>query len=191
VNTDQLIDFIDAMCQVGESDRFSLGGDDAALKFADSFRELAITNFTESRELLFGIKRILRDYASRVLRDQVNEALAKPRFGNVNAGFRGTYQWTVNFKPQEPTEGTEGVEHPDGVDPGYLQLKFGPSARLANTGNDGWLKTVPTPNYAHVFITWNGEVRQSTVTLHEVVHGLPEDDFRLRDEIVDFIKNSD
>ena len=69
------------MCQVGESDRLSLGGDDADLKFADDFRELAVTNFNEGRELLFEVKRILKDYGSRVLRDQVNEALGEPHFG--------------------------------------------------------------------------------------------------------------
>jgi hypothetical protein len=189
VNTEQLIDFIDAMCQVGESDRLSFGGDDAALKFADAFRELAITNFNESRELLFEVKRILKDYGTRVLRDQVNEALAETRFGNVDASYRGSYQWTVNFQPQDVAEGTEGVKHPDGGDLGRLQLKFGPSAQFANTGNPLWLKTVLNPNYAHIFITWNREVRQSAVTLRDVVHGLPEDDLRLRDEIVDFIKS--
>ena len=178
VKTEQLIDFIDAMCQVGESDRLSLGGDDAALKFADTFRELAIINFNESRALLFEVKRILKDYGSRVLRDQVNEAIAETRFGNVDANYRGTYQWTVTFEPQQAAHRTGGVEHPDGGYLGRLQLKFGPSARFANTGNPRWLKTVPNPNYAHIFITWNREVRQSTVTLREVVHGLPEDDLR-------------
>jgi hypothetical protein len=191
VNTEQLIDFIDAMCQVGESDRLSLGGDDAALKFADNFRELAVTNFNESRGLLFEVKRILKDYSSRVLREQVNEALTEERFGKINANYAGRWQWTVNIDPHEPAENTGGEKHPDGGDLGRLQLKFGPSAQLANAGNETWLKTVPAPNYAHVFITWNREVRQSAVTLLEVVRGLDDYDVRLRDEIVEFIKNSE
>ena len=71
-----------------------------------------------------------------------------------------------------------------------MQLKFGPSAWFANTHESFWVTKVSKPNYANLFITWNQEVRQSAVTLAEVVDGIPEDDFRLRDEILDFIKSS-
>jgi len=165
VNDKHIIDFIDAMCQTGEANRLSLGREED-LRFADEFRELAVSNFNEGRELLFRIKSILKDYGSRVLRDQVNEALGEPHFGEVNAGYQGSYQWTINFRPSVPHAVPEGAKPPVDGGAGLMQLKFGPSAWFANTHEPSpWVTRVSEPNYANLFITWNQEVRQSAVTL--------------------------
>ena len=120
VNDKHLIDFIDAMCQAGEANRLSLGrGED--IRFADEFRELAVSDFNEGRELLFTVKSILKDYGSRVLRDQVNEALGEPHFGEVNAGYQGSYQWTINFRPSVPPAVPEGAKPPDDGGAGLMQ----------------------------------------------------------------------
>ena len=79
-----------------------------------------------------------------------------------------------------------------------LQLKFGPSAWHANEekggdwGTDAWEETVPAgqADYSQLFITRNRKaIRQSVVPLREVIEGLAPDDFRLRDEIVRFVRD--
>ena len=80
-----------------------------------------------------------------------------------------------------------------------LQLKFGPSAWMANEEkrgdwrNDTWEETVPLgqADYSRIFVTrrtGRKSIRQSVVTLREVLDGLSVDDFRLRDEIVRFVR---
>lgn len=104
---------------------------------------------------------------------------------DVSARFQGSYEWTVNFFTTGKSEA-------------ILQLKFGPTAWYANEEkhadwpNDTWEETVPVgqADYSHLFITRNRKaIRQSVVALREVLEGLSPDDFRLRDEIVRFIRD--
>jgi hypothetical protein len=183
MNDDALIDFIEAMCTTGEAGHY--GGrpiEAAAVQFADSLREQAKAQFDESRELLRRIKTALRNYATDVLKAQVNEELGQQYITSVNARFQGSYEWTVNF---DATGESEAV----------LQLKFGPSAWYANEGGQHdfgkgtFEETVPVDqaDYSHLFITRKKAIRQSVVTLREALEGLSRDDFRLRGELVRFV----
>ena len=183
---DTLIDFIEAMCRTGEAGRYAwIPVENASVQFADHIREQAKAQFDESRETLQRIKATLRSYAAEILKGQVNKKLGREYISEVKADFQGFYQWTVNFFTTDESEAA-------------LQLKFGPSAWMANAtkrgdwGNDTWEETVPLAeaDYSRIFITrrtGRKSIRQSVVTLREVLDGLSSDDFRLRDEIVRFV----
>lgn len=186
MNDERLIDFIEAMCKTGEAGRYGWTPvENAAVQFADHLREQAKAHFDESREMLQRVKAALRSYAALVLKDQVNKELGQEYINEVRVGFQGLYQWTVNLFTTGESEAV-------------LQLKFGPSAWMANEekrgdwGNDTWEETVPLgqADYSRIFITRRAgrkSIRQSVVTLREVLDGLSLDDFRLRDEIVRFV----
>ncbi len=186
MNDDALIDFIEAMCRTGEAGRYGwIPVENAAVQFADHAREQAKAQFDESREMLQRVKAALRSYAALVLKDQVNKELGQEYISEVRVGFQGPYQWTVNLFTTGESEA-------------LLQLKFGPSAWMANEekrgdwGNDTWEETIPLgqADYSRIFITrrtGRKRIRQSVVTLREVLDGLSLDDFRLRDEIVRFV----
>jgi hypothetical protein len=186
MNDEALIDFIDAMCRTGEAGRYAWRPvEPAAVQFADELRQQAKAQFDESRELLQRAKAALRNYATEVLKGQVNEELGHEYITDVRVGFQGRYEWTVNFFTTGKSEAV-------------LQLKFGPSAWYANEekggdwGTDAWEETVPVgqADYSHLFITRNRKaIRQSVVTLREVIEGLSPDDFRLRDEVVRFVRD--
>ena len=190
MNDDALIDFIDAMCRTDEAGRYGLRPvEPAAVQFADELRQQAKAQFDESRELLQRAKAALKNYATEVLKGQVNEKLLHELgyeyITDVTARSQGMYEWTVNFF-------TTGV--PEAV----LQLKFGPTAWWANEKKygdwpgDAWEETVSVgqANYSQLFITRNRKaIRQSVVAVREVIEGLSPDDFRLRDEIVRFVRD--
>ena len=186
MNDDALIDFIDAMCRTGEAGRYGYKPiEPAAVRFADELREQAKAQFHESREFLQRAKATLRNYASEFLQRQVNDELGHEYLTDVSTGFQGRYEWTVNFFAA-------------GEAKAVLQLKFGPSAWHANEewvadwADDAWEETVPVSeaDYSRLFITRNRKaIRQSVVTLREVIDGLAPDDFRLRDEIVRFVRD--
>ena len=102
---------------------------------------------------------------------------------SVTASYQGSYEWTVNFN-------ATGESEP------VLQLKFGPSAWYANEEDRDdrgatWEETVPVAeaDYSRLFITRKKAIRQSVVTLGEALEGLSPDDYRLRDEIVRFVRD--
>ena len=76
-----------------------------------------------------------------------------------------------------------------------LQLKFGPSAWFANEQDPEWKRIVDRviADYSHLFLTHPkfGEIRQSVVTLQEVLDGIMPDDRRLHDEILQLLRRSD
>ena len=184
MNDDDLIRFIDAMCNTRQAERYRQGSESSAVNFADMLRERALEQFGESRELLQRIKATLRTYCSGVLKAQVNEALADERITDVSANFQGIYQWTINFRIPGETGGSEAP----------LQVKFGPSAWFANEKDDYWNRTVPAAeaDYSRLFLTRGPtkEIRQSAVRLLEVLDGIAPSDLRLRDEIVTLIRES-
>lgn len=142
-------------------------------------------SLTKAGELLQRLKATLRNYSAEVLRAQVNDELGYDYITNVAARFQGSYEWTVNFFTTGKSEAV-------------LQLKFGPSAWYANADkhrdwpHDTWEETIPAgqADDSHVFITRNGKaIRQSVVTVRDVLEGPSRDDFRLRDEIVRFVRD--
>jgi len=181
----ELISFVDVMCASGESERFGVVPIELAKSdFGETLKEQAMARFDESRGLLQRVKERLKNYGQQVLKGQVNAALGSGFVTKVSANYAGIYQWTVNF-----TVAGEENESPLG-----FQLKFGPSAWHANEKDKYWKKTVPAhvADYTSLFLTSSRtkEVRQSAVTLLEVLDGLSTDDCRLRDEIVQLIEGN-
>jgi hypothetical protein len=185
VDDQHVIEFINALCSTGEAGRYrDLPHESAAINFADHLREQALDRFMEGRELLSRVKQALRGYSIQTLKAHVNAAMGREYISDVSATFSGIYQWTVNFI---------ATGEPEAV----LQLKFGPSAWYANAGgrgdwgSDTWKETVPVDqaDYTRLFITSPKalEIRQSAVTIAEVLGDLSFDDYRLRDEIIQLI----
>jgi hypothetical protein len=184
MNDASLIDFVEAMCRTGEAARYrSVPIEPESIQFADDLRDLAKVQFDDSRALLQRVKAALRSYGADILKTQINEALGRERIHAVTANWSGGYQWSINFLAPGESE------------PAF-QLKFGPSAWMANqaTHDDSgseWEENVPpdSVDYSHVFITRRSRpsIRQSDLTLRDVLADLPPDDFRLRDEIVEFV----
>jgi hypothetical protein len=116
---------------------------------------------------------------------QLNESLGADFVRGVNIRYQGIHQWTINLQVDD-----EGA--PIGEE--RLQIKFGPSAWMANEENTAWRHTVDsaTADYSHLFLTRARfrEVRQSAVTIQEVLDGISADDRRLHDEIVAFWRHT-
>ena len=182
----QVLDFIIAMCATGEAGRYGeQRHSSAAERFANDVAEQARERFGEGREMLGRVKVRLRNYAAQVLKGQLDATLGNGFVSNVSARYAGTYQWTINF--DVPDEGETFGEH-------RLQLKFGPSAWFANEKDAHWKRTVDpeVADYSRLFLTRAStrEVRQSDVTLEEVLDGLTPSDLRLHDEILKLLKDS-
>ncbi len=182
----ELLDFLTAMCATGAAGYYRIQKQDtAALQFSEAVADQARERFGEGREVLQRVKNRLKHYCTNVLQLQLNETRPEGlSMSNVSAPLAGIYQWTVGFDVQDEGEDT-GAE--------WLQLKFGPSAWFANEQDAEWRHTVDkaTVDYAHLFITRprNLEIRQSTVTLQQVLDGLAPDDRRLHDEIIALWRN--
>lgn len=69
-----------------------------------------------------------------------------------------------------------------------LQIKFGPSAWFAINEDLNWRNSddPQLADYSRLFLTRSsrGEIRQSSVTVQEVLDGLDPTDNRLRDELL-------
>ena len=157
----------------------------AAEKFASDLAEQARHRFGEGRELLQQIKGLLKNFSSETLRHQLNATLGEEFVHGVNAQYAGIYQWTINF--DITTDVTDLDEAP-------LQLKFGPTAWFANEQDPHWKRTVDpaAADYSRLFLTRASlkEIRQSVVTLQEVLDGLEPTDLRLHDEIVQLMRDT-
>ena len=185
VEDHQVLDFVIAVCATGEAGRYGeQRHTSAAERFANDVAEQARERFGEGRELLGRVKVRLRNFSAQVLREQLNATMGDGFVSGVSARYAGTYQWTVNF------------DIPDGGESfgeAGLQLKFGPSAWFANEKDPGWKRTVDpqVADYSRLFLTRpkTKEVRQSEVTLQEVLDGLAPSDLRLHDEIVQLLSH--
>jgi hypothetical protein len=185
MGNDGLLDFVVAMCDAGEAGRYQIQKPaEAAQQFANDLAELAVKQFGESRELLKTIKAQLKQYCTDNLTPQLNQTLGQTFVRSVSANYAGIYQWSVNFD----IEGDDGART---VDEAKLQIKFGPSAWYSNEQDPAFMKKVERnhADYSHLFITRtiNGEIRQSSVAIQEVLTGLKPDDRRLHDEIVELL----
>lgn len=132
------------------------------------------------------MKGILKNYSAGTLRRQLNATLGDGYVRGVSAGFKGIYQWSINFDVEDPGGASFGE--------GRLQLKFGPSAWYANEKDPDWKSTVDSAvaDYSNVFVTRSGtrEIHQTPVTLQEVLDGLAPTDTRLHDAIVHLMTHS-
>lgn len=179
----QVLDFVTTMCTTGEAQRYQTKSPQVAAKqFAEDVAQAANERFLESRDLLLRIKQLLRRYGDNVLRHQLNETLGEGFVSPASVKMVGRYQWTVLFDIPDKTGYTE--EAP-------LQLKFGPSAWWANEHDNEWVIKVDKRDvdYSHLFLTRAAtrEVRQSAVTLQEVLDGLSPKDHRLHDEVLNLL----
>lgn len=175
-----VLGFVVEMCQTGEAKRYQIKAQDlAAEQFANDLAEQARERFGEGRELLQRVKGRLKDYAAQALVPQLNETLGEGFVAGASARYVGLYQWTINLD-------LAGEAAP--FDEAKLQIKFGPSAWHANENDSNWTQTVDPghADYSRLFLTraTRREIRQSEVTLEEVLAGLDPADRRLHDELV-------
>ncbi len=175
-----VLGFVVAMCGSGEARRYQEQRQDvAAERFAADLAAQARERFGEGRELLQRAKGLLKAFSAGPLKRQLNATLGDGFVGLVSTRFSGIYQWTVNFD----------IAEDGGVDFGEppLQLKFGPSAWFANERDPNWQNKIDpgVVDYSRLILTRakNRELRQSAVTLQEVLDGLEPTDLRLHDEI--------
>ncbi|MCP2370898.1 hypothetical protein BJ978_001574 [Agromyces terreus] len=180
MNDDDVLGFVVAMCDTGEARRYQEQKQHAAAeRFASDLAEQARERFGEGRELLHQVKRLVKEFGSGVLAAQLEQTLGDGFVRNVSATFSGIYQWTVNFDIDD--RGPEFGE-------ARLQLKFGPSAWFAIENDPNWnfIGDSLGADYSRLFITRAAtkEIRQSAVTLQEVLDGLEPTDRRLHDEVV-------
>ncbi len=181
----EVLRFVTMMCDTGEARRYQEKQPLAAAEqFAVDLSEQARLRFGESRELLQRIKQMLKSFSSSVLQQQLNASLGEGYVREVRARYAGIYQWSINFDVSERDEETN-------VDEARLQLKFGPSAWFAIEQDPFWMLDSEdgVPDYAHLFLTRlkQRRIRQSAVTLQEVLDGLEPSDRRLHNEILDLI----
>jgi hypothetical protein len=185
MSNSDVLDFVTAMCATGEAGRYGERNRDvAAERFASDLAQQARERFHEGRQLLQSVKAQLRSYGSTFVRKQVNDSLGQEFIGQVTARYSGVFQWSINF---------ETTEEPESNGEAQLQIKFGPSAWFANEQDGNWTQKVApeSADYSHLFLTArNHEIRQSAVTLHEVLDGLSPADTRLGDEMIDLLRGS-
>lgn len=180
-----VLGFVVAMCETGQAKRYQERRQDvAAEQFANELADQAKERFGEGRDLLQRVKARLKSYCAHHLLRQLNATLGDGFVRGVSAGYKGIYQWTINFEIDDSLSVDFGEAS--------FQLKFGPSAWFANGPDPNWTLTVDpdVADYTRVFLTRASrhEVRQSTVSLQEVLDGLSPDDRRLHDEIVQMLR---
>ncbi|MEA3549258.1 PD-(D/E)XK nuclease family protein [Pseudarthrobacter sp. C1] len=186
VGDQEVLNFVVAMCNTGEVRRYQLQPQDvAAERFAEDLAVQAKERFGEGRDLLQRAKGRLSAFSEGPLRRQLNATRGEGFVQGVNARFAGIYQWTINIDVKDES---------NDLGQSRLQLKFGPSAWFANEQDPSWTRTVESSqaDYSRLFLTWPGvkEVRQSTVSIHDVLDGLEPADPRLHDEISGFLSGN-
>lgn len=181
-----VLNFVVAMCDTGEVRRYQEQPQEvAAERFADDLAVQARERFGEGRDLLQRVKGRLSAFSEGPLRRQLNATQGEGFVRGVDARLAGIYQWTVNIAVKEES---------NDLGQSRLQLKFGPSAWFANERDPSWTRTVDSSqaDYSRLFLTWPGvkEVRQSTLSIHDVLDGLEPADPRLHDEIVELLSGN-
>ena len=176
--------FVAALCRVGEAERFGQKHQDAvARQLADRLREEAIQRYSEGRELLGMAKTILRSYCDATLSPRVNESLGRNVLGKATVPWSGISAWEVSIAP-----------HPDFADEAegryVAHLVLGPSAWHAVT-KGRWQGTAIQPDFTRVMLLddrTGGQVVISGVSIVEVLEGLGPEDTRLHDEMVSLLQ---
>jgi hypothetical protein len=186
VGDQEVLNFVVAMCDTGEIRRYQEQPQEvAAERFADDLAVQARERFGEGRDLLQRAKGRLSAFSEGPLRRQLNATRGEGFVRGVNARLAGIYQWTINIDVE--------AESNDLGQP-RLQLKFGPSAWFANERDPSWTRTVDSgqADYSRLFLTRAGvkEIRQSTLSIQDVLDGIKPDDHRLHDEIVALLRGN-
>lgn len=115
----EVLDFVTAMCVTGEAGRYQEQPQNAAAeRFARSVAEEAAERFIAGRDILQRIKTRLRSFCTEIVMPELNATVEGITVSEVQARYRGIYEWTVNFELADQEKLPEAG----------LQLKFGPSA---------------------------------------------------------------
>jgi hypothetical protein len=180
VEDQDVLSFVTTMCATGEAKRYGEQPVEAAAqRFSDEMAFVAVERFGEGRLLLQRIKNALKTYCSDVLRQQLDDTMGTGFVTGVSARYSGIYQWSINFDVADGSDDTPEAK---------LQVKFGPSAWHAVQADPWWRpQSEPTSvDFSHLFVTRAAqrEIRQSSVTMQDVMDGLRPADRRLHDEIV-------
>lgn len=181
-----LIDFMATMCLTGDAARYRERHQDAAAEqFAADLAERARDRFEEGRDLLRRLKLRLRNYISQSLRPQLSSTLGSHAVRHVNSRFSGIYQWSIVLDLADAHASVSQV-----------YLAFGPTAWFVLEDSPQWAD-VPRPakpDYERLQLLLATsaertplEVRESAVSLGEILGGLDTADSRLHDEIVDLL----
>lgn len=176
VNDDTSLEFIKVLCDTGEAKHF--GYREGETSFAAFIRDEAERKFAEGKALLNRVKGALKTYLDEHL-GQLNAALGEPIFDGTNIGFQGIYQWDVSLM----SHGAKTVF-----------VMFGPSAWADNEQNifKSWEVMIDEPDYSRLVIGYGAkrQLRQSSVTMEDILNGLAPDDTRLLGEIVSAVRGS-
>lgn len=176
-----VLKFVTALSHTGEAARYGfLRQEKVAEQFASDIAVQARQRFVEGRELLQRLKALLRAFSEGPLKEQLNATLDLAQVHKVSMTYAGIYQWTINLE-------MDGL--PSAADQPLIQLKFGPTAWFANVQDEYWKYRVEPEyvDYSKVFIarTDTRTLRQSSVSLQEILDGLESSDSRLHDEIIE------
>lgn len=118
----------------------------------------------------------------------MNAHLGTPVFdGEVDARMVGRYQSAVSMKTSD-SGGGGGYFGDDG---GAVFLVFGPTAVAANSSPRYWRQPVAEPDFSRLFLSVGQEIRQSRVSMEEVLDGISAEDHRLRDEICALVQDEE
>lgn len=182
--------FVTAMSATGEAGRYQQRDKVvAAEQFVNDLAQQAREQFIEGREVLRRVKARLLSYGTTALAGQLNSTQGAGFVGNVTANWRGIYEWSINFEPAATHDSfNEARAGRNSKVRRTHHILFGPSAWHANEGDTLWKHRIDPAelDYSRLLLT-NAvtlEMRQSAVSLHEVIDGLESDDTRLHDEIV-------
>lgn len=175
VNLNDQLSFIKAMCDTGESERYSAPRHEhQAEKFAEILAVYARRQFEESRKVLAEVKECLGRFARLTLEGQVNEQLELGMVEKTSVRYRGRWEWCVQL--------WRGDDQP------AIYLVFGHTA-VVTVGRAPEL--VPSPDYSRIFVTHEAagptppeKIIQTEVSLAEVLDGLSPGDTRLRDAVL-------
>lgn len=186
VGDQEVLNFVVAMCDTGEVRRYQEQPQGvAAERFADDLAVQAKERFGEGRDLLQRVKRRLGAFSEGPLRRQLNATRGEGFVRRIDARLAGMYQWTINIDVEDEA---------NDLGQSRLQLKFGPSAWFANERDENWTRTVESgqADYSRLFLTRAGikEVRQSTVSIQDVLDGLEPADPRLHDEVIGLLRGN-
>lgn len=180
VNVTDQLSFIKAMCETGESARYSYRPRDrASQEFADLVAEHARKQFDDSRATLAKVKDRLRSFSRSVLVDQVNADLETGHVEKIVTRFSGQWEWCVELQRID-SERT-------------IFLEFGPTAVVENERAD---EAVDDPDFSQVFATLRNpetggisRIAHTGVSLAEVISGINREDTRLRDAVLSITQN--